>query len=199
MVQINMSNITKGQDVLLSEIDPGLKRIMVGLGWDVPENKDGNPVDLDASAFLLNTHDKTRQDTDFVFYNNLETEKGNIRHMGDNNTGEGDGDDEKIEINLGALPYDVAKIVFSVTIHNCRDRQQNFGMVTNAYIRVVNLDTNTELARFDLSEDASDEDGFIFGELSRDMGGWKFTAIGLGSIGGLYKIARGFNVNVAPN
>ncbi|MCK4945310.1 MAG: TerD family protein [Alphaproteobacteria bacterium] len=187
----------KGQEVNLMEIDPGLHRVVVGLGWDVPGQNHGFPVDLDASAFLLNRENCVRHDTDFIFYNNLETEECAIKHLGDNTTGEGEGDDEEIEINLDALPFDVEKIAFSVTIHNSDERQQNFGIVSGAFIRIVNLDTGVELARFDLSEDASDENGFIFGELSRDGQGWKFKAMGQGSTGGLYKISCDYNVNVA--
>jgi len=191
------TNMQKGQEVNLMEIDPGLHRVVVGLGWDVPGQTKGFPVDLDASAFLLTRENSVRHDTDFIFYNNLETEDAAIKHLGDNTTGEGEGDDEEIEINLDKLPFDVEKIAFSVTIHNSEERQQNFGIVSEAFIRIVNLDTGVELARFDLSEDASDENGFIFGELSREGQGWKFKALGQGSSGGLYKISCDYNVNVA--
>ena len=193
----SISHMVKGQEVNLMEVDPGLHRVIVGLGWGVPEENHGFPVDLDASAFLLNRENRVRQDTDFIFYNNLEAEEGAIKHLGDSTTGEGDGDDEEIEINLDKLPFDVEKIAFSVTIHNSEERQQNFGLVSAAFIRIVNLDTGVELARFDLTEDASDENGFIFGELSREGEGWKFKAIGQGSNGGLYKISCDYNVNVA--
>ena len=156
-------------------------------------------MDLDTSAFLLNRAGHVRHDTDFVFYNNLEAEDGVVKHLGDNTTGTGDGDSEVIEINLDALPFDVEKIAFAVTIHNAEERQQNFGLVKNAYIRILNLDTKIELARFDLTEDAADQNGFVFGEISREGTGWKFKAVGQGGTGGLYKIARDFNVNVAPS
>lgn len=191
------SHMLKGEQVNLMEVDPGLHRISVGLGWDAPEQDHGFPVDLDASAFLLNREGRVRHDTDFIFYNNLESEAGSIRHLGDSVTGEGTGDNENIEINLDALPYDIEKVSFCVTIHNAEERQQNFGFVKKAYIRIVNLDTKVELAHFDLSEDAAHENGFIFGELSRDGMGWTFRAVGQGSTGGLYKIARDYNVNVA--
>lgn len=193
------AHMKKGQEVHLMEVDPGLHRVSVGLGWDAPAQDHGFPVDLDTSAFLLNRDGRVRHDTDFVFYNNLETENGSIRHLGDNTTGEGEGDSEAIEINLDALPFDVERIAFSVTIHNAEERQQNFGFVKEAYIRILNLDTKVELARFDLTEDAADENGFIFGELSREGMGWKFRAVGQGSTGGLYKIARDYSVNVAPS
>ncbi len=195
----NAPHMQKGQEVNLHEVDPGLHRVSVGLGWNVPEQEHGFPVDLDTSAFLLNREGRVRHDTDFVFYNNLETEGGMIKHLGDNTTGAGEGDSETIEINLDALPYDVEKIAFSVTIHNAEERQQNFGFVKAAYIRIINQDTRVELARFDLTEDAASENGFIFGELSREGVGWKFRAVGQGSTGGLYKIAREYNVNVAPS
>lgn len=187
----------KDQEVNLMEVDPGLHRVIVGLGWDAPEQDHGFPVDLDASAFLLNRDGRVRQDTDFVFYNNLEAEQGALKHLGDNTDGSGDGDDEVIEINLDTLSFDVERIAFSVTIHNAEERQQNFGLVKDAYIRIANQDTGVELARFELSEDASEENGFIFGEISREGMGWKFKALGQGSTGGLYKIARDYNVNVA--
>jgi tellurium resistance protein TerD len=180
------------------KVDPGLHRVSVGLGWDAPEQSGGFPVDLDASAFLVNREGRVRQDTDFIFYNNLETEAGAVKHLGDSISGAGEGDDEQIDINLDALGFDVEKIVFSVTIHNGEERQQNFGIVKGAYIRIANLDTKAELARFDLTEDAAENNGFIFGELSREGMGWKFKAIGQGSVGGLYKIAREYSVNVAP-
>jgi tellurium resistance protein TerD len=191
------SHMQKGQEVNLMEVDPGLHRVSVGLGWVAPPQDHGFPVDLDTSAFLLNRDGRVRHDTDFVFYNNLETENGMIRHLGDNTTGASEGDNETIEINLDALPFDVEKIAFSVTIHNAEERQHNFGLVKGAYIRILNMDTRVELARFDLTEDAAGENGFIFGELSREGMGWKFRAIGQGTTGGLYKIAREYNVNVA--
>jgi tellurium resistance protein TerD len=189
----------KGEEVNLNTIDPGLKRILVGVGWDAPEESDGFPVDIDVSAFLLNREGRVRQDTDFVFYNNLETEQGGVVHQGDNTSGAGDGDDEVIQINLDTIGYDVERVAFSVTIHNAEERRESFGLVKNAYIRIVNTDTGTELARFDLSEDASDDNAMVFGELEREGSSWKFRALGTGSNGGLYKIAREYGVNVAPN
>lgn len=189
----------KGEEVSLSDLAPGLHRVLVGVGWDAPEKEEGFDVDIDVSAFLLNRDGRVRRDTDFVFYNNLETEDGLIRHLGDNTSGDGDGDDEKIEINLEALPFDIEKIAFAVTMHNAEERHHNFGIVKNAYIRIVNLDTGDELARFDLTEDASADNAISFGELERDGVNWKFRAVGLGSNGGLYKISREFGVNVAPN
>jgi len=195
------SAMNKGQEVSLLEIDPGLHRCFVGLGWEAPTEKDGYPVDIDASAFLLNRDNRVRRDTDFIFYNNLETDNGVIRHKGDNTTGEkkdAAADAEVIEIDLEQVGFDVDRIVFSVTIHNAADRQQNFGVIKNAYMRVVNSDTQQEIARYDLTEDASADNAMVFGEMVRDGLGWKFKAIGQGSKGGLYQIARDFGVNVAP-
>jgi len=192
----------RGDDVDLHEIDPGLHRVHVGLGWSAPEQNDGAPVDLDASAFLLGHGDRVRQDSDFVFYNNLEVPGGIVKHLGDVVTGangQANSDCETIEVDLDEVPFDVEKIIFAVTIHNCEERQQTFGLVKNAYMRILNMETKAELARFDLAHDAPDSDAFIFGELYRMGGtGWRFKAMGQGVKGGLYKIARDFNVNVAP-
>lgn len=192
------AHMLKEQEINLTELDPGLHRAIVDLGWTVPEQDHGYPVDLDASAFLLKADGRVRHDTDFIFYNNLESEGGSIKHLGDNVAGVGTAHDEKIEINLDALPFNVDKISFCVTIHNAAERQQNFGIVKDAYIRISDQDSGVELARFDLSEDASEDNGFIFGEISREGIGWKFKAIGKGTAGGLYQIARDYNVNVAP-
>jgi tellurium resistance protein TerD len=194
-----IAHMHKGDEVNLNTIDPGLHRVIVGLGWDAPPETDGFTVDIDASAFLLNRDGRVRHDTDFVFYNNLTTENGAINHMGDNTSGSGDGDDEKIEINLETLGFDVERVSFAVTIHNADERKQAFGIVKNAYIRILNEDTGKELARFDLSEDASEDNAMVFGEITRDGMGWKFKALGTGHNGGLYRIAREFGVNVAPN
>lgn len=190
----------RGDEVNLHEIDPGLHRVHVGLGWEAPEESEGLVVDLDASAFLLMRDNRVRKDSDFVFYNNLETDNGVIKHLGDNmtgNKGEG-GDTETIEIDLDGVHFDIERIVFSVTIHNSEERQQHFGLVKNAYIRILNMDTRQELARFDLTHTAVNEDAFIFGEIYRVGMGWRFKAIGQGYTGGLYKVARDFSVNVAP-
>lgn len=194
-----IAHVHKGEEVNLNQIDPGLHRVVVGLGWDAPDEQDGMSVDIDASGFLLNRDGRVRQDTDFVFYNNLTTEAEALRHMGDNTSGEGDGDDERIEVNLETLPYDVEKVSFTVSIHNAEERQQNFGVIKNAFIRIVNADTKVELARFDLSEDASEDTAMVFGELAREGMSWKFRALGIGTTGGLYRLARDFGVNVAPN
>lgn len=189
----------KGEEVALTKLAPALMKVAVGLGWQAPPEDHGHPVDIDASAFFLGRDNRVRRDTDFVFYNNLETESGCLRHHGDSITGDSAGDDEVIHIDLTAVPFDVDKIAFSVTIHNAEERQQTFGLIKGAYIRIVNEDDGKELAHFDLTEDASNDNAMIFGELVRDsLNGWKFRAMGLGSNGGLYRIARDFGVNVAP-
>lgn len=201
-ISLRKEIMKKDEEVDLLGVDPTLHKVFIGLGWEAPETKDGHAVDIDASAFLLNREGKVRRDTDFIFYNNLETDSGAIQHMGDNTTGEkkeGDADDaEVIKVALDTLAFDIEKVAFSVTIHNADDRQQNFGVIKNAYMRVVNADTGSELARFDLTEDASSDNAMIFGELFREGLGWKFKALGSGSKGGLFEIARNYGVNVAP-
>ena len=194
----SLLRILRGQEVNLHDVDPGLHRVRVCIGWEAPEQDQGFPVDLDGSAFLLGRDGRVRRDTDFVFYNNLETDGGVVRHHGDNTTGEGTGDRETIDINLESLHFDIEKVAFSVSIHNAEERQQNFGLVRDAYIRVLNLDTKVELARHDLTQGAATDNAYVFGELYRVGMGWKFKAVGEGSNGGLYKVARDFNVNVAP-
>ena len=187
--------LTKGGNISLSKEAPGLKSILVGLGWDT-RSTDGEEFDLDASAFLLTSSGKVRSDQDFIFYNQLRSADGSVRHAGDNRTGEGAGDDEVIEIDLDKVPQDVDKVAVTVTIHDAEPRRQNFGMVSNAYIRVVNRDGDAEITRFDLSEDMSVETAMIFGELYRHSGEWKFKAIGQGYAGGLGPLARNYGVNV---
>ncbi len=187
--------LSKGGNVSLSKEAPGLKDILVGLGWDA-RSTSGSDFDLDASAFLLKEDGKVRSDSDFIFYNNLRSQDGSIEHTGDNLTGEGDGDDESIKINLEKVPQDVKKISVTVTIHEASARSQNFGMVSNAFIRVVNQADNKELARYDLSEDMSTETAMIFGEIYRHNGEWKFRAVGQGYVGGLGPLASSFGVNI---
>lgn len=194
-----IAHVHKGEEVNLNDIDPGLHRVLVGLGWDAPAEQEGVAVDIDASAFLLGRDGRVRNDTDFVFYNNLTAENQSLNHLGDNTSGEGEGDDERIEVKLEELPFDVERIAFAVSIHNAEERRQNFGVIKNAFIRISNEDTGAELARFDLTEDASEDTGMIFGELAREGMSWKFRALGQGTPGGLYRIARDFGVNVAPN
>jgi tellurium resistance protein TerD len=188
-------SLSKGGNVSLSKEAPGLKSILVGLGWDARAT-DGGDFDLDASAFLLSESGKVRADSDFIFYNNLKSTDGSIEHTGDNLTGDGEGDDEVIKVALDKVPSDIQRIAVSVTIHEADKRRQNFGMVSNAFIRVVNQDDNREIARFDLTEDMSTETAMIFGEIYRHSGEWKFKAIGQGFAGGLGPLAKNYGVNV---
>ncbi|MDR2261609.1 MAG: TerD family protein [Azoarcus sp.] len=188
-------SLQKGGNVNLSKEAPGMKKMTVGLGWDVRAT-DGDGFDLDASAFLLNGAGKVRSDTDFIFYNQPKSSDGSVQHGGDNRTGAGEGDDESIDIQLDKVPADIEKISICVTIHDAEARRQNFGMVSKAYVRCVNADSNVEVARFDLSEDASVETAMIFGEIYRNNGEWKFKAIGQGFAGGLGPLAKNYGVNV---
>ncbi|MDR2391698.1 MAG: TerD family protein [Planctomycetota bacterium] len=188
-------SLSKGGNVSLSKESPGLKSILVGLGWDA-RSTDGKDFDLDASAFLLKEDGKVRGDSDFIFYNNLKAADGSVEHTGDNRTGAGEGDDEAIEVNLEAIPQDVKRIAVTATIHEADVRKQNFGMVSNAFIRIVNQVDGREIARFDLSEDMSTETAMIFGEIYRNGAEWKFKAVGQGFSGGLRPLAKGYGVNV---
>ena len=187
-------NLQKGGNVSLTKEAPGLKSINLGLGWDLRAT-DGADFDLDASAFLLNESGKVRGDQDFIFYNNPKGGDGSVEHLGDNLTGEGGGDDETVSVNLEGVPADVQKIVLGVTIHEAQARNQNFGMVSNAFIRVVNAENSNEIARYDLSEDASTEAAMVFGEVYRHNGEWKFRAVGQGFDGGLGPLAASYGVN----
>ncbi|AKL66006.1 TerD family protein [Streptomyces goshikiensis] len=188
-------SLSKGGNVSLTKAAPNLTAVIVGLGWDA-RTTTGVDFDLDASAILTNDQGKVASDANFVFFNNLKSPDGSVEHTGDNTTGEGEGDDEAIKVNLAGVPADVAKIVFPVSIYEAESRQQSFGQVRNAYIRVVNQADNTELARYDLSEDASTETAMVFGELYRNGAEWKFRAIGQGYASGLRGIAQDFGVNV---
>ncbi|MFF3684483.1 TerD family protein [Streptomyces sp. NPDC002187] len=188
-------SLSKGGNVSLTKAAPGLTAVTVGLGWDV-RTTTGTDFDLDASALLTNAEGKVATDGNFVFFNNLKSPDGSVEHTGDNLTGEGEGDDEQIKVNLSAVPADVDKIVFPVSIYEAESRQQSFGQVRNAFIRVVNQADNNELARYDLSEDASTETAMVFGELYRNGAEWKFRAIGQGYASGLRGIAQDFGVNV---
>ncbi|GAA3065555.1 chemical-damaging agent resistance protein C [Streptomyces sp. NRRL B-1568] len=188
-------SLSKGGNVSLTKAAPNLTAVVVGLGWDA-RTTTGTDFDLDASALLTNDQGKVANDQNFVFFNNLKSPDGSVEHQGDNLTGEGEGDDEVIKVNLAGVPADVQKIVFPVSIYEAETRQQSFGQVRNAYIRVVNQADNSELARYDLSEDASTETAMVFGELYRNGAEWKFRAIGQGYASGLRGIAQDFGVNV---
>lgn len=187
-------SLEKGQKVELTKTNPGLKKIKVGLGWDIKKFDTGTDFDLDASAFLLNSANKVRGEKDFVFYNNLKHESGAVIHSGDNKTGLGEGDDEMIVLEFDKVPADINKISFAITIHDAETNKQNFGMVSNAFVRVVNSDTNIELVRYDLGEDYSTETAVIAGEVYRHQDGWKFNAIGSGFQGGLAALTKNYGI-----
>ncbi len=188
-------SLGKGGNVSLNKEEPGLNKILIGLGWDVRAT-DGGDFDLDASLFMLSGSGKVRNDNDFIFYNNLRSSDGSIEHTGDNRTGAGDGDDEMIKVDLQRVPSDIDKLVLGVTIHDADAKRQNFGMIGSAFIRIVNQDNNREIVRYDLSEDMSIETAMLFGEVYRHGGEWKFRAVGQGFKGGLDAMAKNYGVNI---
>lgn len=189
-------NLSKGQKVDLTKGNPGLKSIMVGLGWDVNAFDSGADFDLDAAAFMLGADGKCPTEKEFIFYGNLNHTSEAVNHQGDNLTGEGEGDDEQIQVDLTKVPANVEKIAFTVTIYEAETRRQNFGQVSNAFIRLVDETTNTELIRYDLGEDFSIETAAVFGELYKNGGEWKFNAIGSGYQGGLAALCANYGVEV---
>ena len=189
-------SLKKGQKVSLTKGNTGLSKVIVGLGWDVNQFDTGGDFDLDAAAFLLSDTGKITKSEDFVFYGNLQHPSGSVQHMGDNLTGEGDGDDEQIRIELSKVPENLTKIAFTVTIYEPEQRRQNFGQVNNAFIRIYNEETGEELLRYDLGEDFSIETAVVFGELYKNNGEWKFNAIGSGYQGGLAALCQNFGVDV---
>jgi tellurium resistance protein TerD len=188
-------SLTKGGNVSLTKQAPGLTAVTVGLGWD-ERTTSGEDFDLDASAIALGEDGKVLSDKHFVYFNNLISPDGSIEHTGDNLTGGGDGDDEQIKVNLADVPREIERIVFPVSIYDADPRGHAFGQVRNAFIRVINQADNSELTRYDLSEDASNETAMIFGELYRNSGEWKFRAVGQGYTSGLAGIVKDFGVNV---
>ncbi len=189
-------SLQKGQKVDLTKTNPGLTTVMVGLGWDTNKYDGGQDFDLDASVFLLGENSKVTSDADFIFYNNLQGGNGSVVHMGDNLTGEGEGDDEQVKVNLVNIPASIHKVSFTVTIHDAESRGQNFGQVSNAFIRIFNESNNEELIRYDLGEDFSIETAVVVGELYRHNNEWKFNAIGSGFQGGLAALGTNFGVNL---
>ena len=181
----------------LTKGNPGLKNIMAGLGWDVNAFDSGGDFDLDAAAFMLGADGKCPSDKEFIFYGNLVHASQAVKHLGDNLTGEGEGDDEQIEIDLSQVPADIEKIAFTVTIYDAEARRQNFGQVSNAFIRIVNSATGEEMIRYDLGEDFSIETAIVVGELYRNNGEWKFNAIGSGFQGGLAALCGHFGIDAA--
>ncbi|MCI9198487.1 MAG: TerD family protein [Lachnospiraceae bacterium] len=190
-------NLSKGQKVDLTKGKPGLKNIMAGLGWDVNAFDSGGEFDLDAAAFMLGADGKCPTDKEFIFYGNLAHASDSVKHLGDNLTGAGEGDDEQIQIDLSKVPANIEKIAFTVTIYEAGSRRQNFGQVSNAFIRIVDASTDEELIRYDLGEDFSIETAIVVGELYRNNGEWKFNAIGSGFQGGLAALCGHFGIDAA--
>ncbi|AZB91240.1 TerD family protein [Acinetobacter pittii] len=186
-------SLNKGGNLSLSKTDPNLVRILIGLGWD-ERVTDGAAFDLDASAFLLTVNGKVRGDHDFIFYNQLKSQDDSVEHTGDNRSGLGDGDDETLLVNLSKVAPEVEKIAITVTIHDAQARNQNFGQIANAFIRIVNQDTQVEVVRFDLAEDYSTETAMVFGEVYRHNGEWKFRAVGQGYSGGLAAMCQQYGI-----
>lgn len=190
-------NLTKGQKVDLTKGNPGLKKLMVGLGWDVNAYDSGADFDLDAAAFMLGDNGKCPSEKEFIFYGNLTHPSESLKHMGDNLTGEGEGDDEQIFIDLTKIPANVSKVAFTVTIYEAEERGQNFGQVSNSFIRIVDESTGQEVIHYDLGEDFSIETAVVVGELYRHNGEWKFNAIGSGFQGGLAALCAHYGIEVA--
>ncbi len=188
-------SLSKGGNVSLTKSAPGLTNILIGLGWDARAT-DGAGFDLDASGFLLTSAGKVRSDADFIFFNQPASADGSVKHLGDNTTGAGEGDDEQMAVDLTKVPADVDKIAIAVTIHEAETRKQSFGMVSQAFVRVVNAADNVEIVRYDLSEDFSIETALVFGEIYRNSGEWKFKAVGQGFQGGLGAMAKSYGVNI---
>ena len=188
-------SLQKGGNVSLSKASPNLRKVLIGLGWDA-RSTSGDDFDLDASVFMVGSNGKVRSDADFIFYNQLRSTCGSVEHTGDNRTGAGDGDDESVKVVLAQVPAGIERLVVAVTIHDADARRQNFGMVRGAYIRLVNMEDDTEIVRFDLTEDASVETAMVFGEVYRHNGEWKFRAVGQGYSGGLRALAVAHGISV---
>ncbi len=189
-------NLQKGQKVSITKDNPGLTKVVIGLGWDVNQFDTGGDFDLDAAAFLLTDTGKISRSEDFVFFGNLTHPSGSVQHLGDNLTGAGEGDDEQIKIDLSKVPENIIKIAFTVTIYEAEQRRQNFGQVNNAFIRIYNEVSGEELLRYDLGEDFSIETAAVFGELYKNGNEWKFNAIGSGYQGGLAALCANYGVDV---
>ena len=188
-----MISLSKGQKISLEKEAPGLRKVIVGLGWDTKVGDTGADFDLDASCFMVGDNNKILSDAHFIFYNNLKSPDGSIEHTGDNRTGDGDGDDEQIKVDLSKVSSEVKKIIFVVTIDKSEERKQNFGQVSNAYVRLVNEENNQEVARFDLAEDYSTETAMAMTEVYKHNNEWKMTALGSGFAGGLSAMLNVYN------
>ena len=187
--------LSKGQKISLTKDNPGLKNIMVGLGWDINRYDTGGDFDLDAAVFMLTVEGVCPSEKEFIFYGNLKHSSGSVEHMGDNLTGAGEGDDEQIQIDLSLVPAEIERIAFTVTIYDAENRRQNFGQVSNAFIRIVDMSNGTEMIRYDLAEDFSIETAVVVGELYRNNSEWKFNAIGSGFQGGLAALCSNYGIN----
>ena len=188
-------SLGKGGNVSLSTTQSSLKKILIGLGWEA-RSSDGVDFDLDASAFMVGENGKVIREDDFIFYNQLLSLCGSVEHTGDNLTGDGEGDDEVLKIDFEKVPDSIKRIIVCVTIHDAKARNQSFGQVDDAFMRIVNLENDIEIARFDLSEDYSTETAMIFGEVYRHNDEWKFKAVGQGYAGGLDALCAKFGVQV---
>ena len=189
-------SLKKGQKVSLTKDKPGLSKVVVGLGWDTNKFDTGGDFDLDASAFLVGENGKVTNQSDFIFFGNLEHSSGAVKHIGDNRTGEGDGDDEQIFVELEKIPSNIKRIIFTATIYEAESRKQNFGQISNAYIRIMDQEKNEELLRYDLGEDFSIETAVVFGEIYENNGEWKFNAMGSGFQGGLAALCGNYGIEV---
>lgn len=189
-------NLSKGQRIDLTKSNPGLKKAIIGLGWDTNKYSGGYDFDLDASAFLVGANGKVNNDKDFIFYNNLQGGNGSVIHTGDNRTGDGEGDDEQILIDFSKVPEDIHTVAITVTIHDAQERAQNFGQVSNAYVRLVNEETNEEVLRYDLAEEFSIETALVVCEIYRHEGEWRFNAVGSGFQGGLAALCTNYGLQV---
>ena len=188
--------LKKGQKIDLTKGNTGLKHIRLGLGWDTNMFDGGDDFDLDVSLFMVGKSGKVEQDEDFIFYNNLKHPSEAVEHLGDNRTGDGDGDDEEILVDFSKMPDRIEKIAVTVTIYEAKERRQNFGQVNNSYVRVVNSDNEEELLRYDLGEEFSIETAIVVCEIYRHNGEWKFSAVGSGFEGGLEALCRSYGLNV---
>jgi tellurium resistance protein TerD len=191
---MSVISLSKGQKIDLTKGNPNLTKLIVGLGWDTNKYNGGDDFDLDAAAFLIRAGGKATGIQDFIFYNNLQGGNGSVIHTGDNRTGAGDGDDEQIKVDLLKVPADVEKIAIAITIHDADLRRQNFGQVSNAFVRVVDETTNREVLRYDLGEDFSVETAIVVCEIYRHQGEWKFAAVGSGFSGGLKALCNNFGL-----
>lgn len=189
-------SLTKGQKVNLSKNNPGLSSVVIGLGWDTNQYDGGSDFDLDSAAFLLGENGKVPDASDFIFFGNKEHRSGAVKHLGDNRTGEGAGDDEQIKVDLTRVPDSISRIAFTVTIYEAEERRQNFGQVNNSFIRILDESNGQELLRYDLGEDFSIETAVVFAELYKHNGEWKFNAIGSGYQGGLAALCANYGVDV---